>query len=388
MEILEVLDRKGWRLFHRVLKTVYKDTPHYIFPLEKEVEAIFDPTFNKAFAHGAATCFVLLDERRRPLGRIAAFIDHERNEGQMYKTGGIGFFECVHREDCADALFAAAETWLVAQGVAIIDGPVNFGERDKFWGLLVKGQQYPPLYQENYHPHYYEKFFLERAWRPFEQILTYKGASAKIPFERMKSVAQRILQRQNAVVKPLNFAQLDIFARDFSIVYNAAFQAFAHFKPIQPGQVQKMMEQAKPIADPNIACIAYFDEQPAGFIALYPDVNPFLKHARGKLNAWNILLFLLKSRLAKTKTAKGMGFGIHPDYQSKGVFALLLDYLCSERNLRTYPYMCLAGIRTHNHEIRSIYAKMNVDIDRVHVAYRKFLNPGIPYQPFEFIKIG
>lgn len=387
MQILEVTDRKTWRLFHKVLKTIYKNTPQYIFPLEKEVESVFDSNSNKVFENGEAKLFVLLDDKKKPIGRIAAFIDHARNEGQAHKAGGIGYFECIHDEKAADELFKAAENYLKSKSVEITDGPINFGERDKFWGLLVKGQEHPPLYQENYQPKYYEALFLKHNYRPFEQILTYKGASKDIPFERMKALAERILQRQNASVKPLDFSDLDNFAKDFSEVYNASFRAFAHFKPISAAQVKKMMEQAKPIADPNIACLAYFDDQPAGFIALYPDVNPYLKHAKGKLNLWNALLFLWKSRTAKTKIAKGMGFGIHPDYQSKGVFALLLDYLCNERNLKMYPYMYLATIRTHNHEIRSIYAKLNVEIDRVHVAYRKYLNPDIPYEPFEFIKV-
>ena len=48
--------------------------------------------------------------------------------------------------------------------------------------------------------------------------------------------------------------------------------------------------------------------------------------------------------------------------------------------------MCLAGIRTHNHGIRSVYTKLQVDIDRIHVAYRKPLEPGIAIEPFEFIE--
>lgn len=386
MKIQAVADQLSWRLFHRVLRTVYKNDPNYIYPLQAEVEAVFDPAKNKTFDHGEAKCFVLLDGRK-PIGRIAAFIDHARNEGQAHKTGGIGYFECIDNEKAADMLFDAAESYLKSKGIELIDGPVNFGERDKFWGLLVKGHGLPPLYQENYQPKYYEKFFLEHNYHPFEQILTYKGYSKNIPFERMRALAERIKSRNDVSIKPLDFSSLDKFAEDFSIVYNASFEQFEHFKPISGKQVKAMMEQAKPIADPHIACLAYFDDEPAGFIALYPDVNPFLKHAKGRLTPWNILIFYLKKTFAKTRNAKGMGFGIHPDYQSKGVFALLLDYLCSPRNLRVYPVMYLATIRAHNHEIRSIYAKMNVEIDRVHIAYRKYLNARIPYEPFEFIKV-
>jgi hypothetical protein len=387
MQIITVTDRKTWRLFHRVLHEVYRDIPPYIFPLEKEVENVFDPSKNKAFEGGEAQCYVLLDERGRPAGRIAAFIDYARNEGQAHKIGGIGYFECVYQEDYADALFQTAEAYLKSKGAVLIDGPINFGERDKFWGLLVKGHEHSPLYQENYHPPYYEALFLQHNYRPFEQILTYKGDSRQIPFERMRALAERVRTRHKGIVKPLNFKEIEQFAVDFSIVYNAAFGGFEHFKPIRAAQVKTILEEAKAIADPQLACIAYIEDQPAGLIALYPDVNPFLKHAKGRLRPWSTLVFLFKNRFARTKPAKGMGFGIHPNFQSKGVFALLVDYLCSPRNLQLYPYMYLAAIRTHNHAARSIYAKLNVHVDRVHVAYRKYLDPTIPYEPFEFIKV-
>lgn len=384
MKILEVKNRQGWRLFHRVLHRIYKHDRNYIYPLEKEIENVFNANNNKIFDSGEAKCFVLLDDQNLPVGRIAAFIDR-RNRQEQYLIGGIGFFECTQNDAYADALFQAAESYLKALGVQIIEGPINFGERDRFWGLLVKGF-HPPLYQENYNPPYYENFFLMNGYRPYEQILTFKGASKDIPFERMRAVAQRLKERQPVAVKPVDLNNVEPFAKDFAAVYNASFRDFAHFKPVSPAQVERMMEQARVIADPNIACLAYFEGQPAGFMVLYPDVNPFLKHAKGKLNLWNVLIFLYKNRFAKTKNAKGMGFGIHPDYQSKGIFAFLIDYLSNERNLKMYPYMYLAGIRTHNHEIRSLYEKLNVSIDRVHVTYRKLLDATIPFEPFEFIK--
>ncbi len=386
MKITEIKTKQDWPLFHQVLDRVYQDDPNYIHPLRHEVQQVFSPDHNKAFQHGEARCFVLLNDQNQPIGRIAAFIDHKRNEALTNKTGGIGFFECINDIAAAELLFDTAEQYLKEKNIALVDGPVNFGERDRFWGLLVKGDD-PPLYQENYQPAYYQAFFLKRGYIPFEQILTYKGASKKIPFQRLAAIAKRLYDRHPVEVRPLDYKDIDGFSKDFSIVYNAAFKKYPHFKPIEPEQVKVIMQEAKPIADPSIACIAYYEGHPAGFIALYPDINPFLKHAKGKLNWWTIPIFLWKSRFAKTKTAKGMGFGIHPEFQSKGIFALLVDYLCSPENLRKYPYMCLAQIRTHNHDIRSMYAKLEVDIDRVHVAYRKALEPGVEIEPFEFIEV-
>lgn len=386
MQLITVDSEASWKLFHRVPHRIYKNDPHWIAPLEMDVRNIFRPEKNTAWSEGTAQCFVLLDEQGAPAGRIAAFVDHAANRHQEHPLGGIGFFECIDREEYARALLEHAEAFLAAQGVEIIEGPVNFGERDKFWGLLVKGFL-PPLYQENYNPPYYEGFFLNAGFIPFEQVLTYAGDSSRIPVERFVQIAQRQKERHPMRVEGLDYNQLEKFSRDFAVVYNASFAAFDHFHPISQDLVRNMLVQAKPIADPQIAALAYYEDKPAGFIALYPDINPMLRHAKGKLNWWTTPLFLFKKRFATTFTAKGMGFGIHPDYQSKGIFALLMEYLCSPRNVYRYPRMCLAGIRAHNHAIRSIYSKMDVEIERVHVSYRKPLKAELEITPYEFAEI-
>jgi len=385
MQILTVDSPKTWRLFFQVAHRIYKHDPNWITPLEMDIRNVFDPEKNTAWKNGSARLFVLLDESGVPAGRVAAFIDHEANTSQPYPLGGIGYFECIEQPDYAAALFAEATRYLQSQGAKVIEGPVNFGERDKFWGLLVKGFD-PPLYQENYNPPYYQEFFLREGFIPYEQILTYVGDSANISFDRLGAIAKRLKERQPVAVKSLDYDNIDQFAADFAEVYNAAFSGFEHFHPISNALVRNMLIQAKPIADPHIAAIAYYDGHPAGFIALYPDINPLLRHAKGKMNFWTIPIFLLKKKLTKTYNAKGLGFGIHPDYQAKGIFALLIDFLGTARNVQRYPRMCLAGIRTHNHEIRSIYTRLQVDVDRIHVAYRKPLEAGITITPFEFLE--
>lgn len=384
--IIEVKQAKDWKLFHQAPHLVYAENPHYIFPLEKDVEDVFNPEVNKRFENGEAWCFVLLEDGN-PVGRIAAFIDHEHNARQPFPVGGIGFFECVNQEEYAALLLNHATELLHEKGMKAIDGPINFGERDRFWGLLVKGFDQPPLYQENYQPPHYREWFEREGFRPYEQILTFRGDSRNIPFKRLGAIAQRAKSRAPIRIRPMSFDDIDDFAKDFAVIYNASFSRFPHFHPIKPKQIARIMRQAKPIADPQLACLAYYDDHPAGFIMLFPDINPLLKHAKGKLNFRTIPRFLIKQKLQKSFNAKGLGFGVHPDFQSKGIFAILVDHLGSPRNLSRYPRMYLAGIRTQNHEIRSMYDKMQVEIDRVHVAYRKMLDDSIAFEPNEFIEV-
>lgn len=381
MTIQVVQSKKEWRLFHRVLKTVYRNNANYIFPLENEVEQVFSTTKNAAFSTENAQCWVLTNNRGEAIGRISAFIDfRHQEEGEV--LGGIGFFECIDDFAAATMLFETAEAFLLEKGVTVVEAPVNLGERDRFWGLLVKGQENTPLYQENYHPTYYADMFEQLGYQPFEQVLTYKGYSRDIPFQRLSAIAKRLRKQHPVEVKALDFNNMDEFANGFCEVYNAAFEEYAHFKAINPEQIKAFMVAAKAVVDPQLACIAYYEGKPAGFIALYPDINPFLKSAKGKLNWMTIPGFLIKKNLASSFNVKGMGFGIHPAYRSKGIFAFLVDYLGQVTSLDKYPQMFLAGIRAHNNEIRSIYDKLNVKVDRVHLTLRKPLEEGVTIEPF------
>lgn len=387
MQIIEVTDKNGWRLFHQAPHNVYKNQPHWIAPLESDIEKIFSPNSNKAMQNGAAKLFVLLNEKGTPVGRIAAFVDHQRNLQQSFPQGGIGFFECIDNKDYARALLEKAEAFLVNEKVKAIDGPVNFGERDKFWGLLVKGQEYSPLYQENYHPTYYKAFFEDNGYEPYEQILTLKGSVGDVPLDRIRSIAKRLRERYGLTTRSIEKSKLEWYADLFRQVYNEAFRTYPHFKPLHTAQVYEGMKQAKPILDPNLVCFAFEKDQPIGFLALLPDINQFLQPAKGKLDWLRLPGFLWRFKTAKQWVAKGIASAIHPDFQRKGIFPLIVDHLAMPANLKKYSHIFLATIRSHNQLMVETAVNLGVKPDRVHVAYRKMLDKNIPLDPYMFMDV-
>jgi hypothetical protein len=120
-----------------------------------QVESIFDPQSNVYFKHGEATRWVLQDEKGALIGRVAAFVDHHTAPKQDPPAGGMGFFECINDHYAAAMLFDTCKEWLKTRGLEAMDGPINFGETDKYWGLLVDGFTHPS-YEIAYNPHYRE----------------------------------------------------------------------------------------------------------------------------------------------------------------------------------------------------------------------------------------
>lgn len=388
MPFVEVKDKAGWKLFHQVPHLVYKNDANWICPLEADIEAVFDPAKNKTFDHGEAKLWVLLNEQGEPLGRIAAFIDHKRNDELEIPLGGIGYFESVNDQDTAFALFGHAESYLRSKGIKGVDGPVNFGERDKFWGLLVRNFA-APIFMENYHPPYYRAFFENWGFQPYEQVLTMKGALNEVPHERFSALAQRMKARYPYRMEPIDLNNLDRSAVYFAEVYNAAFTHFPYFKPLQPALIKEALKQLKPIATNDMGCIAFYEDKAVGIAGLHPDINPFLRHAKGRLSWWKIPQFLYKLHYQRPQWLKGIIFGVHPDFQGKGVFALMIDHLATVNNninLTRYSHLVLCTIRGHNQIMVDTMHKLGVKADRVHIAYRKMLEPGLEVKRLHFIE--
>ncbi|HNU43508.1 MAG TPA: hypothetical protein PKH83_13495, partial [Cyclobacteriaceae bacterium] len=145
MNIVEVKSPKAEHDFIQAHVHCNQADPNWIRPLDADILQVFDANKNKAFRFGEAARWVLYDNQK-PVGRIAAFVNKKyKNKGDEFRVGGIGFFDAPNNPQAAFLLFDKAKTWLAERGMQAMDGPINFGERDRWWGLLVHGF-YEPLY--------------------------------------------------------------------------------------------------------------------------------------------------------------------------------------------------------------------------------------------------
>jgi len=186
MQLTEVTSKALEKEFLLMPLKIYKTDPNYIRPLDKDITNVFDPQKNKAFRFGTCKRWLLADDDGEYIGRIAAFVNRRyRNKGDEQKTGGIGFFDCIDNQEAADMLFDVSKSWLMQNGMEAMDGPINFGERDKWWGLLVEGFD-PPIYQMNYNAPYYQKLFEDYGFKTFFNQLCFTMPVQVVLDERFK----------------------------------------------------------------------------------------------------------------------------------------------------------------------------------------------------------
>lgn len=324
MKIAEVTDSAGARRFIQVNVDLNRQTPNYIRPLDKDVNEVFDRERNKAFRFGEAIRWILYADDGKAIGRIAAFVNKKyKNKGDEVPVGGIGFFDCINDQAAANLLFDTAKTWLQEKGMEAMDGPINFGERDKWWGLVTEGFN-EPMYNMNFNPPFYVTLFENYGFKPFFHQLCY-GIDPK------RKLSDRVLERHAQLEKdpaysgrPISKKELEKYAGDFTTVYNKAWAGHGGLKELKKEQVLSMFKKMKPVMDERIIWFVYYNEDPIGIFVNLPDLNQYFKYMDGQFGLLQKLKFLWLQKFRPAKKFNGLVFGIVPEFQGKGVDSYMI----------------------------------------------------------------
>jgi hypothetical protein len=321
MRMHEVKTDADKQAFIQVAIDIYKNDPNWIRPLDKDIDEVFNPEKNKFFKRGECTRWLLKDDSGKDIGRIAAFINKQYKQEQP--TGGVGFFECINDQAAANFMFDHCKKWLQERGMEAMDGPINFGERDKWWGLVVEGF-YSPLYGMNYNQPYYVPLFENYGFQTyFNQVcfgMTVKDRLDDKFYERHAKIAADPDFRAEMIKK----SQLKKYAADFTYVYNKAWAGHGGGKTLEEKQVNKMFLSMKPVMDEHLIWFVYHKEQPIGIWINLPDLNQYFKHMNGKLGWFEKLKFLWLKNFGKCSRFVGLVFGVIPEFQGKGVDSYMI----------------------------------------------------------------
>lgn len=374
MKIIEVKSKKDAAKFLNVPNYIYKGDPSFIRPLDNEIEAVFDRKKNVFFTHGDACRWIMEDDSGNLVGRVAAFINENKAHNYKQPTGGMGFFECINDKDAAFALFNQCKAWLEGRGMEAMDGPINFGENDKFWGLLIEGFT-PPSYGMNYNPPYYQAFFEEYGFKPyFEQVTNRLDLTIPFP-ERFWKIADWVIRKPGYSFKHFNFDEAEKFVDDLKTVYDTAWVYHENFTPIEKKDILESLEKAKPILEEKFIWFAYFEEKPIAFLVMFPDANQIFKSFNGKLNLWNKIRFVLYKRMKKMTRTRITVMGVVPDFQRKGIESAIFRHM--DPVMQSNPHYTeieLSWVGDFNPKMRALHDAVGGEFSKKHYTYRSIFN--------------
>lgn len=319
MKIIRVTDRKSRKQFLDTARIVYKNDPVWVCPFDNEIEAIFDPEKNPYHKHGEVERWILTDDNNRLAGRIAAFIDRNLAFTYDQPTGGIGFFECMNDKHAAFMLFDTARNWLKTRGMEAMDGPINFGETDKYWGLLVDGFTHPS-FEVPYNHKYYQELFESYGFRTYYKMEGFHLDVTQPLSDRFLKIAEWVSKKPEYEFRHFTWKEQDKFTADFATVFNEAWASFKkNFEPLEAAYIKGVLRKAKAIIDEEFIWFAYFEGKPIAIYLMFPDLNQILKHLNGKLNPLSMIRFLYLKKMKTMTRAKGLLMGVIPRFQNRGI---------------------------------------------------------------------
>ncbi len=386
MHLFEVLTQKDKKEFINLPKRLYKDDPNWICQLDSALESVFDPLTNNTFNHGEAIRWILKDDNDITIGRIAAFIDRVRSAANNQPTGGLGFFEVIDKKAAAFLLFDAVKNWLSERGMEAMDGPINFGENDKNWGLLVEGYVQQGFGMP-YHKKYYRAFFEEYGFRNYFEQYSYhrdvRGTDNEIQQfpERIMKIAGWLSKRPGYTFRHFEKRNKGKYIKDIVSVYNSTWSVFKEdFTPLDPEFLNESLDKAKLIIDEELIWFAYFNEKPIAFFILFPDLNQILKYFKGNLNLWNKLRFIYFKTIHKMTRMRAIVGGVHPSYQNSGVeSAIFLKLYEVFRRKPWFKELELSWVGDFNPKMIAIYEALGASKAKVHITYRYLINDKLPF---------
>lgn len=374
MFTIEKITNENQRIdFHRVLDNVYANDDTFVHYIEQDVEDVFSPEKNKLFGKGWVVDRWVIKQGSKCVGRVAAFCRVlERNDaGTIVKAdkGGIGFFDCIDNESAAALLFDTAENWLYEKGVLEIQAPINFGDRDSFWGLRIEGTT-APSYRENYHPTYYREWFLTRGYEVEIEQFTYDITEDKFNFERFSKIAERVTGSGKYTFEFLDYNQLDKYTSDFVSIYNRAWSFHEDFEPLTNEALLKRFKSIKPAMPKEFAVFAYDDGEPIGLFISILELNLLFKSFKGKLGWWQKILFMVQR--GSIRKAKGIVFGIVPSHHNLGIeTGLIMKFHQGLKSLNRVDSMELSWIGDFNPKMISMLQSLGAYKTKTHHTFSK-----------------
>ncbi|NLH33854.1 MAG: hypothetical protein GX470_07985 [Lentimicrobium sp.] len=362
---------------------LYKSDPNYIRPLDEEVKAIFDPAKNKLFRNGDAKRWLLKDDNNKTVGRIASFYNEALSKANDQPTGGLGFFDSINDVEASKILFDASREWLVGKGMEAMDGPINFGERDSFWGCLVDGF-YPPIFNMPYNFPYYKDLFESYGFQNYFNQYTYHrllvpGKLTPVVEEK----AMKILNNKDYHFKTIDTKNTDKFIEDFMIIYNKAWARFPGIKKLSKAHAAALFKSLKPIMDPRLILYGYYKNEPVAFFIMMPDINQIIREFDGKLNMINKLKLFFKIKYTSaTDKVIGRIFGVVPEHQGRGVEAGLIKTFEKIVIKPKFHYKDLEmnWIGDFNPIMMKVCEQIGATILKTHITYRYLFDRSLPFK--------
>jgi len=321
ISIHKVEGKKDFSTFVTFPSKLYKNNKYFVPSIIKEELNAIIPEENPVY-NNADAAFYLAYKNNEVVGRIAAIVNWIEIKEQKKSKVRFGWFDVIDDVEVTKKLIDTVIEFGRVHQLETIEGPVGFSNMDKA-GLLTKGFDELNTMITWYNAPYYKKHLLAL---DFEEAATWVEFKIDIPTETRPKVVKvaKIIQdryKLHIVKFKKNKEILPHVDRMFELL-NKTYNELQTFVPIQPYQIEHYKKKYLPFVNPDyITCVANEHNEVIAFSIIMPSFSKALQKAKGKLYPFGFLHILKAQKI--NDTAAFYLIGVDPEYQSKGVAALI-----------------------------------------------------------------
>ena len=322
--IKKVSSKKELKTFIRFNYELYKGNPYSVPDLYDDMLNTFHPKKNAAFEFCEADYFLAYKDDK-VVGRVAAIINHRANETWNKKEVRFGWIDFIDDLEVSKSLLDTVARWGKERGMNMIVGPLGFTDMDAE-GMLIEGYDQlstmSTIYNFPYYPRHMEQLGFEKEADWVEFKLTVPD---KLP-EKFVRISEIILQKYKLKIKKVTRKEIKTqnYGQKIFDLINEAYAPLYGYSKMTQGQINQYIKMYLPLID--LRMVSLVEDENGELIAAgisMPSLSEALQKAKGKMLPWGWYYLLKALFIKKPKGLDLLLVGVKPEYQSKGVNALL-----------------------------------------------------------------
>lgn len=372
--IKKVRDKALLKKFVYFNINLYKGCEQYVPPLIYDEFATLNKEKNPAFDHCEAEYF-LAYKNGEIVGRIAAIINHKANEIWKQKYARFSFVDFIDDAEVANKLFGTAESWASHKGMTHIHGPMGFTDLDH-QGLLIDGYDRISTMLTSYSYPYYKTHIERMGYVKDQDWNEYLIPIPKEVPERFDRVGKVVQKRFGLIVKHFeDKKEISKYAKDVFVLLNKAYKDLYGYVELSDKQIDYYVNMYIPMLRLEFFTVVLRqeDHKLVGFGIGLPSLALALQKAKGKFMpaGWFHLYRALKGN--SNKVLDLLLIGVDPEYQGKGVNALIFNEFIPAANKLGFEVAESNPELALNNRVQSMWDGMNAEQHKKRRAYIKEL---------------
>lgn len=329
VEIKKVTTKSELKRFIRFNYEFYKDNPYSVPDLYDDMLNTFSPKKNAAFEFCEANYFLALRDGKI-VGRVAAIINRRANETWNRKTVRFGWIDFIDDMEVSTALIDTVKQWGKERGMTEIEGPLGFTDMDAE-GMLVEGfdqlSTMATIYNYPYYPQHMERLGLSKSADWVEMKIYVPDA---IP-EKHRRISDIIAKRYNLHIRKLKSkkeVRQSGVAHDIFRLINDAYTPLFGYSRMTERQIDQYVKMYVPVLDLRMVSIVENEQNEIVAVGIsMASLSRALQKAKGRLLPFGWYHLLKALMWKRPKVLDLLLVAVRPDYQGKGVNALLFTDL-------------------------------------------------------------